>query len=148
MQGSTLSVQSVSLLLPPSPSRLNSGPQATVLRLMLFLMLLSDVSFTQRHVLLNIFSDSPSGLSTPSSPLPYLIPKSISDTQFLLNLLSESKVVHFQWIPGHSFLPGNNLADSLANVGASLDPFKISVSLLSLISSHRLSLYTSFRVSI
>ena len=50
-----------------------------------------------------------------------------------------------QWIPGHHSLPGNNLADSLAKVGASLDPSKISVPLSPLISSQRLSLYTSWR---
>ena len=42
--------------------------------------------------------------------------------------LSQSKVVHLQWIPGHSSLPGNDLADSLAKAGASLNPSSISVS--------------------
>ena len=60
----------------------------------------------------------------------------------------QSKVVHLQWIPGHSFLPGNDLADSLAKAGASLDPSSISVSLTPLISSQRLSLYTSWRRSV
>ena len=78
-------------------------------------------------------------LSTLSAPLPYLTPKSLSDTQPLLNVSSKSKVVHLQWIPGHSSLPGNDLADSLAKVGASLDPSKISVSISPLIFSQRLS---------
>ena len=97
---------------------------------------------------INLFSDSLSVLSTFSAPLPYLTPKSLSDTQSLLYSLSKSKVVHLQWIPGHSSLPGNDLADSLANVGASLDPSKISVSLAPLISSQRLYLYTSWRRSV
>ena len=46
------------------------------------------------------------------------------------------------------FLSGNDLADSLAKVGASLDPSKISVPFSPLISSHRLSLCTSWRRSI
>ena len=92
---------------------------------------------------ITFFSDSLSVLSTLSTPLPYLTPKSLSNTQSLLNSLSQSKVVHLQWIPGHSSLPGNDLADSLAKAGASLDPSSIPVSLAPLISSQRLSLYTS-----
>ena len=42
------------------------------------------------------FSDSLSVLSTLSAPLPYLISKSLTDTQSLLNTLSDCKV------PGHS----------------------------------------------
>ena len=97
---------------------------------------------------ITFFSDSLSVLSTLSTPLPYLTPKSLSNTQYLLNSLSQSKVVHLQWIPGHSSLPGNDLADSLAKAGASLDPSNISVSLTPLISSQRLSLYTSWRRSV
>ena len=97
---------------------------------------------------ITLFSNSLSVLSTISISLPYLTPKSFSNTQSLLNVLSNSKVVHLQWIPGHSSLPGNNLADSLAEVGASLDPSKISASLSLLISSQKLSLYTSWRRSV
>ena len=97
---------------------------------------------------ITFFSDSLSVLSTLSTPLPYLTPKSLSNTQSLLNSLSQSKVVHLQWIPGHSSLPGNDLADSLAKAGASLDPSSISVPLTPLISSQRLSLYTSWRRSV
>ena len=114
-------------------------------------MLLSGVSLTPRHVISTLspsFPDSLSVLSTLSTPLPYLTPKSLSNTQSLLNSLSQSKVVHLQWIPGHSSLPGNDLADSLAKAGASLDPSSISVSLTPLISSQRLSLYTSWRRSV
>ena len=81
-------------------------------------------------------------------PLPYLTPKSLSNTQSLLNSLSQSKVVHLQWIPGHSSLLGNDLADSLAKASASLDPSSISVSLAPLISFQRLSLYISWRRSV
>ena len=97
---------------------------------------------------ITFFSDSLSVLSILSTPLPYYTPKSLSNTQSLLNSLSQSKVVHLQWIPGHSSLPGNDLADSLAKAGASLDLSSISVSLAPLISSQRLSLYTSWRRSV
>ena len=97
---------------------------------------------------ITLFSDSLSVLSTLSAPLPYLTPKSLSNTQSLLNSLSQSKVVHLQWIPSHSSLSGNDLADSLAKARASLDPSNISVSLAPLISSQRQSLYTSWRRSV
>ena len=70
---------------------------------------------------ITFFSDSLSVLSTLSTPLPYLTPKSLSNTQSL-NSLSQCKVVHLQRIPGHSSLPGNDLADSLAKAGASSTP--------------------------
>ena len=97
---------------------------------------------------ITLFSDSLSVLSTLSVPLPYLIPKSLSETQSLLNSFSKSKVIHLQWIPGHFSLPGNDLDDSLAKIGASLDPSKISVSFAPLISSQRQSLFTSWRCSV
>ena len=114
-------------------------------------MLLSGVSPTPRHVISTLSPSFPTlYLSYQLSlyPLPYLTPKSLSNTQSLLNSLSQSKVVHLQWISGHSSLPGNDLADSLAKAGASLDPSSISVSLTPLISSQRLSLYTSWRRSV
>ena len=113
-------------------------------------MLLSGVSLTPRHVILNL-SPFFRFFICPINPLcilPYLTPKSLSNTQSLLNSLSQSKVVHLQWIPGHSSLPGNDLADSLAKAGVSLDPSRILVFLAPLISSQRLSLYTSWRRSV
>ena len=149
VQGYTSSVQSASLL-PRFPSRLVSGLPVIVPKPSLSYMLLSGVSLTPRHVILNLSPSFPTlYLSYQLSlPLPYLIPKSLSNTQSLLNSLSQSKVVHLQWIPGHSSLPGNDLADSLAKADASLDPFSISVSLAPLISFQRLSLYTSWRRSV
>ena len=127
-------------LLLRSPSRLVSGLPVMVPKPSLSYMLLSGVSLTPRHVILNLLPSFPTVLSTLSAPLPYLTPKYLSNTQSLLNSLSQSKVVHLQWIPGHSSLQGSDLADSLAKAGASLDPSNISVSLAPLISSQRLSL--------
>ena len=92
-----------------------------------------------------LFSNSQYVLTTLSASLPYLIPKSLTDTQSLLNSLSDSKVVHLQWLPGHSSLLGNDLANTLAKVGATHDPSTAALSLSSLISSQRLSLHASWR---
>ena len=97
--------------------------------------ILHALEWCPRHVILNLSPFFPTlylsyQLSLP--PLPYLTPKFLSNTQFLLNSLSQSKVVHLQWIPGHSSLPGNDLTDSLAKAGASLDPSNIYVSLAAL----------------
>ena len=83
VQGSTLNVglQSV-LLLPPSPSRLESGPPATVLRCMPSYMLLSGASLTPcAFESVTLFCDSLSVLSILSVSLPYLTLKSLFDTQ-------------------------------------------------------------------
>ena len=144
VQGYTSSVQSVSLL-PRFPSRLVSGLPVIMPKPSLSYMLLSGVSLTPRHKILNLSPFSPTLYLSYQLSLPPTIfnPKSLSNTQSLLNSLSQSKVVHLQWIPSHSSLPGNDLADSLAKAGASLDPSNISVSLAPLISSQRQSLYTS-----
>ena len=145
MQGYTSNVQNVSLL-PRSPSRLVSGLPVIVLKPLLSYMLLSGVSLTPRHVILNLSPSFPIlylSYQLSLCPLPYLTPKSLSNTQSLFNSLSQSKIVHLQWIPDHCSIPGNDLADSLAKAGASLDPSSISVSLAPLISSQQLSLYTS-----
>ena len=98
VQESTLSVRSVSLL-PPSFSRLDSGPPATVPRPMPFHMLLRGASLTPKTCAfesVTLFSDSLSVLLTLFAPLPYLTPESLFNTQSLLIILSDSKVVHFQ----------------------------------------------------
>ena len=51
----------------------------------------------------------------------YVIPKSLIDTQHLINSLSFFKVVLLQWISGYSFLPSSNLADTLSKVSAIYD---------------------------
>ena len=98
VQGYTSSVQSVSLL-PHFSSRLVSGLPVIVLKPSLSYVLLSGVSLTPRHVILNLSPSFPTlylscQLSLP--PLLYLTPKSLSNTQSLLNSLSQSKVVHLQ----------------------------------------------------
>ena len=47
--------------------------------------------------------------------------------------------IRLQWIPGHSFLPGNDAADELARWGALLAPSAFPCNLLSLVSTLVLS---------
>ena len=88
VQGYTSSVQSVSLL-PRSPSRLVSGLPVIVLRLSLSYMLLSGVSLTPRHVILNLSSSFPilylsyqpslpPTIFNPQIPIQYTIPSQFS----------------------------------------------------------------------
>ena len=100
---------------------------------------------------ITFFSDSLSVLSTLSTPLPYLTPKypyPILNLFLTLYLNPRLSIYNGYLVSGHSSLPGNDLADSLAKAGASLDPSSISVSLAPLISSQRLSLYISWRRSV
>ena len=108
-------LQSVSLL-PPSPSQLVSGLPCSysteTFAIPQILEWCISHSKTCNFASITLFSDSLSVLSTLSAPLPYLTPKSLFDTKSLLNIFYKSKIVHLQRIPGHSFLPGNDLADS------------------------------------
>ena len=82
VQGYTSSVQSVSML-PCSPSRLVSGLPVIVPRLLLSYMLLSSVSLTPRHVILNLslffpILYLPPNIFNPQIPIQYTIPSQFS----------------------------------------------------------------------
>ena len=74
-----------------------------------------------------LLSDSRSVLATMSSPPSFLLSETL--WQIWQELSSLSCFIRLQWIPGHSFLPGNNGADELARRGALLASSAIPYSL-------------------
>ena len=135
-QGFTLNVLSASLMLFFA-SRLGPGPIVIAQRLMPFFTLINDVLLSPHLV-----PSAPSPyfltlefvLTTLSTHVPYLIPKSLSNILSILNSLSDSKVVNLFLMDTWSFFPSRQrLADCLAKVGATHDPSIIPLSLSPLI---------------
>ena len=77
-----------------------------------------------------LFSDSGSVLATLSSPPSFLLPQTLWQELSSLSFCS----TRLQWVPGHSFLPGNNVEDDLARRGMLFVPSAIPCSLSPLIS--------------
>ena len=71
-----------------------------------------------------------------------LISNSVAD---LVGTVSFSCSIRLQWIPGHSFLPGNDTADEQARRGALLAPSAIPCSLSPLISRIHSCLFSDWR---
>ena len=80
-----------------------------------------------------LLSDSRSVLTTLSSPASFLLPQSLWQISQELSSIS-SYSIRLQWVPGHSFLPGNDAADELVKRGALLTPSAVPCSLSLLIS--------------
>ena len=82
-----------------------------------------------------LLSDSRSVLPALSSPPSFLLSQTLWQIWQELSSLSSCSI-RIQWVPGHSFLPGNDAADELARRGALLAPSATPCSLFPLTSRY------------
>ena len=91
-----------------------------------------------------LLSDSRSVLTTLSSPPSFLLSQTLRQIWQELSCLS-SCFIRLQWVPGHSFLPGDDAANALARRSALLAPSAIPYSHSPLISRIHFFLFSDWR---
>ena len=94
------------------------------------------------HFFSLLLFDSRSVLTTLSAPPPFLLSQTL--WQIWQERSSLSCSIRLQWVPAHSFLPGNDTADKLARRRALLKPSAIPCSLSPLISRIHSSLFSDW----
>ena len=91
-----------------------------------------------------LLSDSRSVLATLSSPPSFLLSQTLWQIWQELSFLSSCSI-RLQWVPGHSFLPGNDAADDLGRRGALLASSAIPCSLFPPIPRIHSSFFSDWR---
>ena len=104
------------------------------LKLAPFCTLFAGLGNTIKSAIFLLLSDSRSVLATLSSPPSFLLSQTLWQIWQELPFFSSCSI-RLQWVPRHSFLPGNDAADELARRGVLLAPSAIPCSLLPLIST-------------
>ena len=125
---------------PLSSFQLAQYAQVCLLKPKPFCKLFAGLGSTNKSATsLLLLSDSRSVLTALSSPPSFFFPQTLWQMWQELSFLSSCSI-GLQWVPGHSFLSENDLADELARRGALLAPRQsLDSLLLPLVSTHLFS---------